>query len=109
MKPIKVTKERGQCSICRHAIKRGDVYYDIDGLWVHVNCWNKQYPLSKQSETNDVFISAIQRNAIKAKDIPSMIQKLNEIRGDTAFDETEFVFKDFVLKEYKKLMEAIPT
>ena len=106
MKPIRATKEKGQCSICRKHISKGNIYYDVDGLWVHVDCWEKQYSytLNKESRTHDDFISTIERNSVKAKDIPSMIKNLNRIRGDNAFDETEFVFKNLVLKEYEKRM-----
>ena len=103
MKVIIASKERGQCSVCRRSIKRGDRYYDLQGLWVHVDCWERQHPTVKQTKIeHDSFVEAIERNAIKAKDIPSMIQKLNEIRGDNAFDDAEFVSKDFAIKEYEK-------
>ena len=39
MKEIRVTKELGECVVCRKRLKPGELYYDVDGMWVHKKCW----------------------------------------------------------------------
>ena len=94
---IRAIKERGQCVSCWKPIKKGDLYYNLNGTWVHVKCFEIQIPKSK-----DAFEQAILQSSVKAKDIPLMIQQLNKIRGDNKFDDAKFVSADFVLSKYRK-------
>jgi hypothetical protein len=51
MKGIKVTKEVGRCSVCSQRLKPLELYYDLQGIWVHKDCFERWEPYKLKTET----------------------------------------------------------
>lgn len=62
-----------------------------------LKCGAKKLWDCPKEESSGSFQQKIELNKVKAKEIPEMIKKLNEIRGEPVFDDMEFVPKKFVL------------
>lgn len=47
IKVIKVTNEVGRCCVCSQRLKSWELYYDLGGMWVHKDCFEKWEPCNR--------------------------------------------------------------
>jgi len=45
----RVTTEIGHCCVCGKRLKGLEHYYDLNGLWVHVKCFQNWQPSYKEA------------------------------------------------------------